>query len=37
MKYWDSQASANEADPDQMQQNASSDQGLRCFAFKPTV
>ena len=30
-KYWDSQAWANSVDPDQMPQNAESDQGLHCL------
>ena len=30
-KYWDGQAWANSVDPDQMLQNAASDQGLHCL------
>ena len=30
-KYWDRQACANSVDPDQMPQNAASDQGLHCL------
>ena len=30
-KYWDRQAWANSVDPDQMLQNAASDQGLHCL------
>ena len=30
-KYWDRQAWANSVDPDQMLQNAASDQGLQCL------
>ena len=32
-KYWDSKAFANSADPDQMLQNAVSDQGLHCLPY----
>ena len=30
-KYWDRQTWANSVDPDQMQQNTVSDQGLHCL------
>ena len=32
-KYWDRRASANSVDPDQMPQNAASDQGLHCLSL----
>ena len=32
-KYWDRQAFANSVDPDQMPQNAASDQGLVCLSY----
>ena len=31
LKYWDRQACANSVDPDQMPQNAASEQGLHCL------
>ena len=31
-KYWDRQTWANSVDPDQMQQNGVSDQGLHCLS-----
>ena len=32
-KYWDRQARANNADPDQMMQTATGDQDLHCLTF----
>ena len=32
-KYWDRRAFANSVDPDQMPQNAASDQGLHCLPY----
>ena len=34
-KYWDRQAWANSADPDQMPQNVASDLGLHCLLLIP--
>ena len=36
-KYQDRQPCANSVDPDQMLQNAASDQGLHCLALGPAV
>ena len=33
-KDWDRQAFANSVDPDQMPQNAASDQGQHCLTYK---
>ena len=32
-KYWNKQAWANSADPDEMPQNAAFDQGLHCLSL----
>ena len=32
-KYWDRESTANSGDPDQMLQNAGSEQGLHCLAL----
>ena len=33
-KYWDRQAFANSVEPNQMQQNVASNQGLHCLPYK---